>query len=126
MTSSPTSSGPTAALRAVVTVVTDGLPTQIAAERHVDPAIEEVARALRGARARTGMSEHQVVALLAEHGFKITVTRLRSWERTGVIRVDAAARLAGVYGTTLDTLAGRRAFRARHQPDALPSLRAGP
>jgi hypothetical protein len=28
-----------------------------------------------------------------------------------VIRVDAAARLADVYGITLDSLAGRRAFR---------------
>ena len=80
-------------------------------EPHSDPALEVVGRALRGARARTGMSEQQVVAKLAEDGFAITVTRLRTWERTGVIRVDAAARLADAYGITLDSLAGRRAFR---------------
>jgi hypothetical protein len=80
-------------------------------EPHSDPALEVVGRALRGARARTGMSEQQVVAKLAEDGFTITVTRLRTWERTGVIRVDAAARLADAYGITLDSLAGRRAFR---------------
>ena len=97
-------------------VVAGALPGHDAEERRVDPAAEEVARALRGARARTGMSEQQVVAVLAEQGFRITVTRLRGWERTGVIRVDAAARLADVYGITIDTLAGRRAYRARHQP----------
>ncbi len=82
---------------------------------HSDPALEVVGRALRGARARTGMSEQQVVAKLAEDGFAITVTRLRTWERTGVIRVDAAARLADAYGITLDSLAGRRAFRLSQQ-----------
>jgi ribosome-binding protein aMBF1 (putative translation factor) len=91
-----------------------------------DPAVEEVARALRGARARTGMSEQQVVAKLAEGDFRITVTRLRGWERTGVIRVDAASRLADAYGMTIDTLAGRRAYRSHHHSDELPSLRAGP
>jgi hypothetical protein len=84
-------------------------------ERPVDPAVAEVAQALRGARARTGMSEQQVVAMLAEQGLRITVTRLRGWERTGVIRVDAASRLADVYGITMDSLAGRRAYRARHR-----------
>jgi ribosome-binding protein aMBF1 (putative translation factor) len=77
-----------------------------------DSGAEAVAQALRGARARTGMSEQQVVAKLAEDGFAITVTRLRGWERTGVIRVDAAAHLADAYGVTLDTLAGRRAYRS--------------
>ena len=61
------------------------------------------------------MSEQQVVAMLAEQGFRITVTRLRGWERTGVIRVDAASRLADVYGITIDSLAGRRAYRTRHR-----------
>jgi len=32
-----------------------------------------------------------------------------------VIRVDAASRLADVYGITMDSLAGRRAYRARHR-----------
>jgi ribosome-binding protein aMBF1 (putative translation factor) len=92
--------------------------TDDAAERaHADPFVDEVAQALRGARARTGMSEQQVVAVLAEQGFKITVTRLRGWERTGVIRVDAASRLADAYGITIDALAGRRAYRAHHRPE---------
>lgn len=91
-----------------------------------DPALDDVAKALRGARARTGMSEQQVVAVLAEQGFKITVTRLRGWERTGVIRVDAASRLANAYGITIDSLAGRRAYRSRHHSEELSSLRAGP
>jgi hypothetical protein len=77
--------------------------------------VEAVAHALRGARARTGMSEQQVVAKLAEDGFAITVTRLRGWERSGVIRVDAAARLADAYGITIDSLAGRRTFRTLPQ-----------
>jgi ribosome-binding protein aMBF1 (putative translation factor) len=72
--------------------------------------LEVVAQALRGARARTGMSEQQVVAKLAEDGFAITVARLRLWERTGLIRLDAASRLADAYGITMDSLAGRRAY----------------
>jgi len=92
--------------------------TDDAGERtHADPFVDEVAQALRGARARTGMSEQQVVAVLAEQGFKITVTRLRGWERTGVIRVDAASRLADAYGITIDSLAGRRAYRSHHRPE---------
>ncbi|HET6174357.1 MAG TPA: hypothetical protein VFD90_17235 [Gaiellales bacterium] len=86
----------------------------------LDPAVHAVALALRGARARTGMSEQQVVAVLAEQGFSVTVARLRSWERTGLIRVDAASRLADAYGTTIDALAGRRAYRSR--PPASPDL----
>lgn len=77
-----------------------------------DAVVESVARGLRGARARTGMSEDQVVAVLAEQGFATTAARLRGWERTGVIRIDAASRLADVYGTTLDALAGRRSYRS--------------
>lgn len=79
-----------------------------------DPALETVAQALRGARARTGMSQHQVVAMLAAQGGTVTLARLRGWERTGVIRVDAASRLADAYGTTVDALAGRRAYRSQH------------
>jgi len=85
---------------------------ELTPERRSDPVLDEVARSLRAARARTGMSETQVVAVLAEQGFKITVTRLRGWERTGVIRVDAAAQLANAYGITIDSLAGRRAYRS--------------
>ncbi len=120
----PTGGRP-AALRAVVADLPSA-PAQMAPARRVDPVVAEVAQALRGARARTGMSEQQVVAVLAEQGFRITVTRLRGWERTGVIRVDAASRLADAYGITIDSLAGRRAYRSRHHSDALPSLRAGP
>ena len=85
---------------------------ELTPERRSDPVLDEVTRSLRAARARTGMSETQVVAVLAEQGFKITVTRLRGWERTGVIRVDAAAQLANAYGITIDSLAGRRAYRS--------------
>ena len=81
-----------------------------------DAGLEAVAQALRGARSRTGMSEQQVVALLVGQGVAITVARLRGWERTGVIRVDAAARLADVYGMTIDALAGRRVYRSRQAP----------
>jgi hypothetical protein len=91
-----------------------------------EEASAEVAVALRGARARTGMSEAQVVAKLAEAGVRITTTRLRLWERTGVIRVDAASHLADAYGTTIDALAGRRAYRPRHPAQELPNLRTGP
>ena len=98
------------ALRASLAAARDE-PAELAGP-DADLAVEAVAHALRGARARTGMSEQQVVAKLAEDGFAITVTRLRGWERTGVIRIDAAAHLADAYGVTLDTLAGRRAFRS--------------
>ena len=90
------------------------------AEGQADPVLDDVARALRGARARTGMSEQHVVGVLAEQGFKVTVTRLRGWERTGVIRVDAASRLADAYGITIDSLAGRRAYRALQQSEGPP------
>jgi hypothetical protein len=80
----------------------------------LDPVLGSVAMALRGARARTGMSEQQVVAMLGDQGFATTPARLRGWERTGIIRVDVASRLADVYGTTIDALAGRRAYSARH------------
>ena len=93
----------------------------------LDPVVGAVAVALRGARARTGMTEQQVVALLAEQGFAITPARLRGWERSGVIRVDAASRLADAYGTTIDALAGRRAYRSRHhRSPEVRSLPAGP
>jgi transcriptional regulator with XRE-family HTH domain len=93
----------------------------------LDPVVEAVARALRGARSRTGMTEQQVVAVLGVQGFSITPARLRGWERTGVIRIDAAARLADVYGTTIDALAGRGAYRTRHhRPPELYGPPAGP
>jgi hypothetical protein len=105
---------------AAPTPETSPLAVEALTARTGDPAVAEVARALRGARARTGMSEQQVVAVLAEQGFRITVARLRGWERTGVIRVDAASRLADAYGITIDALAGRRAYRARQHSAGLP------
>ena len=125
MTPSVTTNGRSAALRALPAESRPPQP-EVAPERRVDPVVAEVALALRGARARTGMSEQHVVAVLAAQGFKITVTRLRGWERTGVIRVDAASRLADAYGITIDALAGRRAYRGRHACEELPELRAGP
>ena len=93
-----------------------GQSSELAPPR-ADPGAAAVAHALRGARARTGMSEQQVVAKLSEDGFEITAARLRGWERTGVVRIDAAAHLADAYGVTLDTLAGRRAFRTLPRQD---------
>ena len=36
------------------------------------------------------------------------------------MHVDAAVHLAEVYGATIDTLAGRRAYATRHPSDDLP------
>jgi FAD/FMN-containing dehydrogenase len=83
----------------------------------------QIATSLQAARARTGMSRQQVVDQLARQGLEIAVTTLERWESTGLINVDAAAQLAAAYGTTIDTLAGRRAFREQrrapesHSPD---------
>jgi hypothetical protein len=82
--------------------------------------LERIAAGLRVARERTGLNEGQVVALLARGGLAITVETLRRWEASGLIHVDSAAHLADAYGTTLDSLAGRRAFRGRRPVDDLP------
>ncbi|MDX6631478.1 MAG: hypothetical protein QOH00_3724 [Gaiellales bacterium] len=84
--------------------------------------LERIAGGLRMARARTGLSEHQVVALLARQGLAITAETLQRWEASGLIHVDSASRLADAYGTTLDSLAGRRAFRQPNPADDLPPL----
>ena len=82
--------------------------------------LERIASGLRVARKRTGLSEAQVVALLAQQGLVITSRTLQRWEESGLIHVDSATHLADAYGTTLDSLAGRRAYR-RHRPtDDLP------
>jgi hypothetical protein len=125
MAASASTSGPPSALGLALEGARSLRPERVS-QPLADPALDEVAKALRGARARTGMSEQQAVAVLAEQGFKITVTRLRGWERTGVIRVDAASRLASAYGITIDSLAGRRAYRSHHHSDELSSLRPGP
>jgi hypothetical protein len=82
--------------------------------------LERIAAGLRTARKRTGLSEGQVVALLAQGGLVITPETLRRWETSGLIHVDSASRLADAYGTTLDSLAGRRAFSRRRPADDLP------
>jgi hypothetical protein len=73
--------------------------------------LERVAMGLRGARARTGMSEERVVALLIERGVAISVPMLRRAERTGELDFALASCLADIYGSTTDCLAGRRPDR---------------
>lgn len=82
--------------------------------------LARVAAGLRVARQRTGLSEEQVVALLAQQGLAITTETLTRWETSGLIHVDSASHLADAYGTTLDSLAGRRAFRGQRPADDLP------
>jgi pantoate kinase len=82
--------------------------------------LARVAAGLRVARQRTGLSEGQVVALLAQQGLAITTETLTRWETSGLIHVDSASQLADAYGTTLDSLAGRRAFRGQRPADDLP------
>jgi hypothetical protein len=76
-----------------------------------DPVLERVATALRGARARTGMSEERVVAILTRKGIPADVRTLRRAERTGMIDLAFASHLADLYGTTTDCMAGRRPNR---------------
>jgi hypothetical protein len=83
--------------------------------------LERAAKGLRGARARTGLSEEDVVSILARQGLDLTLGDLRRAESTGAIGLAVAARLADVYGTTTDGLAGRRHHRRRPSLDACPS-----
>jgi hypothetical protein len=76
-------------------------------------ALERVARGLRGARVRTGMSEGDVMALLERLGTPISADALRAAESCGAISLYLAACLADVYGTTTDALAGRGLHRRR-------------
>jgi hypothetical protein len=103
-----------------------GLPdvtrsTQPVAVRAV-PAIvlDRVAKGLRGARARTGMSEADVVAILERQGIQLSVAALGRAETTGAIPLALAACLADIYGTTADVLAGRRRDRQRLSLDDFP------
>jgi hypothetical protein len=82
--------------------------------------LASIARGLRAARLRAGLDEQRVVDLLARQGFEITPSTLRRWEETGLIHVDAAVHLAEVYGATVDTLAGRRAYAGRHPYEDIP------
>jgi hypothetical protein len=84
--------------------------------------LERVAKGLRGARARTGLSEEEVVSILGRQGIALTTKGLRRAENTGAIALALAACLADIYGTTTDGLAGRRLHRRRPSLDDLRSL----
>jgi len=86
-------------------------------------ALELVARGLRGARARTGMSEREVVGMLERQGISISAEALHAAESCGVISLSFAACLADLYGTTTDALAGRRIHRQRLSLDDCPGAR---
>jgi hypothetical protein len=79
--------------------------------------LERAAKGLRGARARTGLNEEEVVSILGRQGVALTVAGLRRAESTGAIGLALAARLADIYGTTTDGLAGRRLHRTRPSLD---------
>lgn len=87
-----------------------------------DQVLARIAAGLRAARLRAGLDEQRVVELLAEQGFEITAGTVARWEETGLLHVDAAFHLADAYGTTIDALAGRRAYRARTATDELPPV----
>ena len=72
--------------------------------------LERVARSLCAARARAGLNERQVVALLTDRGIAISLPVLCRAECTGVIDLVLATWLADTYGTTVDGLAGRRLY----------------
>jgi hypothetical protein len=84
-----------------------------------DPMLDRVAAGLRAARARTGLSEEQVVALLHEQGVEAGLLAVRRAESTGVIDFALAVRLADAYGMTTDCLAARRPNARRFAPPAL-------
>jgi hypothetical protein len=105
------------------------VPDQVPAEQHpvhviaaLDEAHERVARALRGARARTGLGEQQVVDKLIARGCEFSLTALRRAESAGVLELALASALADLYGMTTDCLSGRRLNRQSLQ--AQPLLRA--
>jgi hypothetical protein len=102
-----------------------GLATPPPAVAEGEPAavLDRVAKGLRGARARTGMTEADVVAILARQGIALSAPGLRHAESTGVIAFGLAVCLADVYGTTTDGLAGRRPHRMRLSLDDCRSER---
>jgi hypothetical protein len=119
MSAMPATAG---ALRPDLRVVPDE-PVAAPAPSHLivapDEAHERVARALRGARARTGLGEQQVVDKLAGIGVEIDLIGLRRAESAGAIDLALASALADLYGTTTDCLAGRRIGRQAVHPTAL-------
>ena len=84
--------------------------------------LDRVAKGLRGARARTGMSEAAVVAILERNGIPLSVAALRRAESSGEIPLALAVCLADIYGTTTDGLAGRRLHCKRLSLDDFPTL----
>jgi hypothetical protein len=82
--------------------------------------LARIAAGLSAARVRTGLSEQQVVDLLGQGGLAIATPTLQRWESSGLLHVDSAVRLADVYGTTMDLLAGRRSYQPRHPAADLP------
>jgi hypothetical protein len=83
--------------------------------------LDRVGKGLRGARARTGMCEADVVAILERQGIPLSASALREAESSGVVSLGLAACLADIYGTTTDGIAGRRLHRKRLSLDDLPS-----
>jgi hypothetical protein len=97
----------------------DSDTVQVTATATTDPrdgGFERVAVSLRGARARAGLSEERVVAILTVRGVAISELILRHAECTGVLELALAAHLADAYGTTTDCLAGRRRGRVQAWP----------
>jgi hypothetical protein len=74
---------------------------------------DRISAALRKARTRASLSEHQVVDLMRARGVSITIATLERWEHTGGIRLEEAVDLAAVYHMTVDELAGRKARHGR-------------
>ena len=83
--------------------------------------LDRVAKGMRGARARTGLTEADVVAILERQGIALSIAALRGAETTGAIPLALAACLADVYGTTMDGLAGRRCHRERLSLNDFPT-----
>jgi hypothetical protein len=69
--------------------------------------------ALRCARERASLDAQEVVDLMRARGVSISTATLERWERTGGIRLEEAVDLAAVYHTSIDELAGRRAWHGR-------------
>jgi transcriptional regulator with XRE-family HTH domain len=90
-----------------------------------DQLLARIGGGLRAARIRTGMSEERVVGLLGKQGLEITTATLQRWESSGLLQVHSVVHLAAVYGTTIDTLAGRRAHQPRKPADDLPPAQRG-
>ena len=92
----------------------------VAATSESTLALDRVAMGLRGARARTGLTEADVVSILARQGIALSVSGLCRAESTGSMTLALAACLADIYGTTTDALAGRRLYCKRPSLDDFP------